>query len=58
MKAGLFLLCLYIGYNVAAYGAPEFKVMAIVAVALYACMGAHFQATKNKAKVSRFKTDR
>lgn len=47
MKFGLVLLLIYVAYNVAAYGAPELKVMGFVAAFLLACFGS-FEGTKNK----------
>lgn len=57
MKLGLVLLLIYVAYNVAAYGAPELKVLGVVASFILAIGGAATNAQK-KTKVTSTKADK
>lgn len=57
MKLGLVLLLIYVAYNLASYGAPELKVLGVVASAALAIGGTATNARK-KIKVIGTKADK
>lgn len=53
---GVYLLLMYFAYNVAAYGAPELKVLAVVGLLVWASFGS--EKRQLKTKVSMQGTDK
>lgn len=60
MRLGLFLLACYIAYGIAAYGAPELKVIGMIVVILYICAAVSIATNKvkDKAKVLKQSDDK
>lgn len=57
MSLGLIFILIYVAYNVAAYGAPEFKVLGVAITIIVAVIGAAKNIPK-KAKVGAVSTDK